>query len=149
MVRCSKFNVSSDASSRTCDGIVFDSALEMRYYRDVIIPGVESGAVAHWERQKKYILQDKFTHGGKTILPIDYKADFFIVFNNGRELVVDIKGCPDNTAKLKRKLFWHRYPNTEYVWVTYVKKFGGWVEYDKCKQLRKQAKKIKTSLELK
>lgn len=146
MVRRSKFNVSSDASSRTCDGIVFDSALEMRYYRDVIIPGVESGEIVHWERQKKYILQEKFKHGGKTILPIDYKADFFVIFKNGKELVIDIKGCPDNTAKLKRKLFWYKYPDTDYVWITYVKKFGGWVDYDQCKQLRKQAKKIEASL---
>lgn len=143
MTMRSKFNVSGDLSNRTCDGIVFDSALEMQYYRDVVLPGVQRGEILRWERQKKYILQDKFKHGDKTVLPIDYKADFFIVYSNGRERVIDIKGCPDATAKLKRKMFWYRYPNVDYVWIGHSKPDGGWVTYETIQEGRRLRKKMK------
>lgn len=138
-----KFNVDKDVIKRTCDDIVFDSVLEMKYYRDVLLPLVESGDVVEYELQKPYELQPKFVHDGKTVRAITYVADFFMVFKDGSELVVDTKGCPDSVAVLKRKLFWYHYPTVDYRWVTYVKKFGGWIEYDECKKLRREAKKAK------
>ena len=63
----SKFNVDKDKEKRTYDNIVFDSQLEMKYYRDVLCPAVESGEVTHFELQKKYELQPKYTHNGKTV----------------------------------------------------------------------------------
>lgn len=48
----SKFNVDKDKEKRTYDNIVFDSQLEMKYYRDVLCPAVESGEVTHFELQK-------------------------------------------------------------------------------------------------
>lgn len=53
----SKFNVSANKSDRTFDGIVFDSAMEMRYYSDVVCPAMECGSIKNFELQKKYILQ--------------------------------------------------------------------------------------------
>lgn len=47
----SKFNVDKDKSKRTHNGIVFDSVLEMKYYRDVLCPAVESGDVVSYELQ--------------------------------------------------------------------------------------------------
>ena len=44
-----KFNVDKDVDGRTLDGVVFDSALELRYYRDVLLPLVESGDVVEYE----------------------------------------------------------------------------------------------------
>ena len=58
-MRESKFNVNKDTLKRTYDGIVFDSVLEMKYYRDVLCPLVESGDVVHHELQKPYELQPK------------------------------------------------------------------------------------------
>lgn len=55
-----KFNVGKNTYDRTYNGIVFDSAVEMKYYRDVILPAVERGEIAHYEMQKKYILQPAF-----------------------------------------------------------------------------------------
>ena len=55
-----KFNVTKDINKRTYDGIIFDSVLEMRYYRDVLCPLVKSGDVVHYELQKPYELQPKF-----------------------------------------------------------------------------------------
>lgn len=137
----SKFNVDGDTAKRTYDGIVFDSLLEMKYYRDVVLPGVESGEIVNYELQKKYILQDGFTRNGKRVLPITYIADFYIEYSDGHAVVIDIKGCPDTTAKIKRKLFWNRYPDIDYEWISYVKKFGGWGSYDEFVKLRKDAKK--------
>lgn len=142
-----KFNVDKDREKRTCDGIVFDSVLEMKYYRDVVIPKKESGEITHYELQKKYILQDGFEKDGKKILPITYVADFYIEYDDGHIEVIDIKGCPDATAKIKRKLFWHRYPELDYLWISYVKKFGGWGNYDDFNRLRKEAKRKKKERE--
>lgn len=136
-----KFNVDKDKEKRTCNDIVFDSVLEMKYYRDVVLPKVESGEIKYFELQKKYILQEGFEHNGKRVLPIIYIADFYVEYSNGKSVVIDIKGCPDTTAKIKRKLFWYRYPDIDYQWITYVKKFGGWGNYDEYNKLRKQIKR--------
>ena len=60
---------------------------------------------------------------------------------SGEIVVIDVKGCPDIVATIKRKMFWYRYPLIEYNWVTYVKKYGGWLDYDKVKRLRKEEKR--------
>lgn len=135
-----KFNVDKNAEKRSCDGIVFDSSLEMKYYRDVLRPLVESGLVKNYELQKKYILQEGFKRNGKAVLPITYIADFYIEYADGHSEVIDIKGCPDNVAKIKRKLFWYCYPDVDYKWIAFVKKFGGWGLYDEFERLRKQEK---------
>lgn len=96
----SKFNVDKDKEKRTYNNIVFDSQLEMKYYRDVLCPAVESGEVTYFELQKKYELQPKYTHNGKTVLPIIYVADFYMEYADGHIEVVDTKGCPDSVAKL-------------------------------------------------
>lgn len=137
----SKFNVSKDKSNRTYNNIVFDSALEMKYYRDIVCPLAEQGEITYYELQKKYELQPKFKYQGKTVQPINYIADFFVVYKDGREEVIDTKGCPDSVALLKRKLFWHCYPDINYKWITWVKKFGGWIEYEEYKRLKRNEKR--------
>ena len=147
MRNITKYNVSPGEKDRTFDGIVFDSAMEMKYYRDIIIPGKDSGIITTCERQKRYILQPSFMHNGKKIQPIEYKADFYLRYSDGKELVVDIKGCPDSVALLKRKMFWHVFPDIEYVWIGYSKADGGWVTYETIKNGRKERKKIKNKKE--
>lgn len=136
----SKFNVSSDVDDRTYDGIVFDSKMEMRYFRDVLRPGVESGTIVNYERQRPYVLQEGFRRDGKNVKAITYVADFYIKYADGREEVIDIKGYPDSVALLKRKLFWHAYPDVDYKWLSYVQKYGGWIEFEELKRLRRQNK---------
>ena len=99
----------------------------MKYYRDVLCPLVKSGDVSKYELQKTYELQPKFIHDNKTVQSIKYVADFFIVYKNGHEEVVDTKGGPDSVAFLKRKLFWYHYPTVDYKWITWVKIFGVWI----------------------
>lgn len=139
-----KFNVSKNDDERTYDGIVFDSVLEMRYYRDVLIPMVSDGTVIYYELQKTYELQPKFAHKGRNVQPIKYVADFFIEYSDGHTEVIDTKGYPDSVALLKRKMFWYHYPEVTYKWMTYVKKFGGWIEYENYKKLKKEEKLSKT-----
>lgn len=138
-----KYNVDRDAEKRTCNGIVFDSEVEMRFYRDVVLPQVESGELKEYELQKRYELQPKFRHNGRVVQPIWYVADFYLRYADGHEEVVDIKGFPDSVAKLKRKLFWYIYPDLEYKWLSYVKKYGGWIEYDDKSRMQREEKKNK------
>lgn len=137
----SKFNVDKDKAKRTYNGIVFDSVLEMKYYRDVICPKVESGDIIDVKLQVKYELQPKFIHDGKSVQAINYVADFVITYSNGIVEVIDTKGCPDSVAILKRKLFWYHYPTVDYKWITWVKKFGGWIDYEEYKRLKREEKK--------
>ena len=142
-----KFNVDKNADQRTLDGIVFDSALELRYYRDVLLPLVESGEVVEYELQKPYELQPKFVHDGRTVQAIKYVADFYVKYSDGREEVIDIKGFADATALLKRKLFWYTFPELNYYWLCYSAVDSGWITYEDLKKARaarkreKQAKK--------
>lgn len=139
----SKYNVSKDTEKRTYDGIVFDSVVEMKYYRDVLCPKVSSGDVVSFELQKTYELQPKFVHNGKTIQSIKYVADFFIVYKDGHEEVIDTKGYPDSLAKMKKKMFIYKYPDIDYTWMCYVKKFGGWITYDEYQTFQREEKKNK------
>lgn len=139
----SKYNVGRDLSKRTYDGIVFASIMEMKYYRDVILPESESGHIVHYELQKPYELQPKFTHDGKSVRPIVYVADFYVEYADGAVEVIDTKGAADSAAKMKRKMMWYQYPDLPYRWITYVKKWGGWVDYEFVAQKRREAKRIK------
>lgn len=137
-----KFNVSKDVSKRTYEEITFDSEMEMKYYRDVILPQLRSGEIKCCELQKEYILQPKFQHGDKIVQPITYVADFYIEFEDGSIQVIDTKGCPDSVAKIKRKMFWHVYPDINYRWVCYSKIDGdennnGWCDYEYVQKQRK------------
>lgn len=143
----SKFNVDKDKAKRTCNGIVFDSELEMKYYRDVVLPGVESGRIKDYELQKPYELQPKFVHDDKTVQPIKYVADFYIEYADGSSEVIDTKGIPDSTAIIKRKMFWRVFPDVKYIWITWSKIDGGWCDYEYVKQQRNLRKKNKRNKE--
>lgn len=137
----SKYNVDSDIEKRKCDGIVFDSVVEMKYYRDVILPEWGSGNILAFELQKPYVLQPEFIHDGKNVKEITYIADFYIEYADGKIEVIDIKGMPDSVAKIKRKMFWYTYPNVDYKWICYSKIDGGWCEYDYVLKRRKERKR--------
>lgn len=42
---------------------------------------------------------------------ITYVADFRIIWANGEEEIIDIKGMETQVFKLKKKMFKHRYPH--------------------------------------
>ena len=128
-----------DRKSR--EQVVFDSKLEKRFYTEVICAGLDSGVIADYELQKRYILQPSYKHDGKTVRAIDYVADFWIKFSDGAEKVVDTKGgLIDSVAKLKRKIFWKVYPDVDYQWMTWTKATG-WVDWDEYESIKRKRKK--------
>lgn len=141
-----KYKVNKDTSKRTCNGIVFDSELEMRYYRDVVLEGVKNGTIAEYEMQKVYILQPKFQHEGKSILPIKYVCDFWVKYSDGHEEVIDTKGFADQKAPIKRKMFWYTFPDLTLRWIAYSKMDGGWIDYEELKKKRAERRKKKKQL---
>ena len=144
----SKYNVDlKNKSTRTFDGIVFDSAGEMKMYRDWLLPKLLSGEVIDIQRQKSYVLQRAFEHNGKKQLPITYVADFVVTYANGETVVYDFKGMPDAVAKLKRKMFWNLYPELELQWIAYSKIDGGYVPYEVVQEGRKERRKAKKNKE--
>ena len=121
----------------------------MLFVKEFIEPKLESGEIKSYERQIEYVLQDKFKYKGKNILPIKYRSDFNVIWSDGTLQVFDVKGNPDNMSLLKRKMMWFKYPETNLTFICRNLKYGGWVEYDTLKKLRKEAKKINRSKEKK
>lgn len=145
--RDSKYNVSKRTDNRMCDGIVFDYALEMRFYRDAVLPGILSGEITYCERQKEYLLQEGFEHQDKKYLPIKYVADFVLTYKDGHEDVIDVKGMPDHVAPMKRKLLLYKYPHINFYWVAYSKIDGGWKTYEYIQSQRRKRRKEKQKKE--
>ena len=54
-----------------------------------------------------------------------------------------MKGSPDQMSLLKRKLVWAKYPEINLTFICRNLKYGGWIEYDTLKKLRKEDKKKK------
>ena len=92
---------------RTFNGILFDSEMEMKYYRDVLCPKMESGEVADVELQKVYQLQPKYVYHGKTIREITYVADFYVTYSDGTFEVIEIKGMLDDGVCLNPAFTWN------------------------------------------
>ena len=143
LVHRTKYNVNKDVISRTYKNVTYDSVMEMRFFIEVIEPMMKAGQILFYDRQVKFELQEKFRHNQQNVLAITYVADYYIEYANGHREVIDIKGMPDDVAKLKRKLFWYKYPDIEYKWITYNKSHGGWVNYDELQKVRRAEKRAK------
>lgn len=146
----SKYNVDlSDKGKkkRTYNGVVFDSETEMKFLIEWIEPKIETGEIVSYKIQIPYILQEGFVNfEGKKILPIKYIADYVITFADGREIVVDVKGLPDASAKLKKKMFEHKFKDVPFYWYCRSIKYSNgdnWITYDELEKKRKTDKKKK------
>lgn len=90
------------------DGIKFDSEMESHYY--IYLKQLkEIGEVVDFVLQPTYLLQEGFNLNGKRIRPITYKADFKVIYKDGREEVIDVKGKLTEEFKIKRKMLLYRY----------------------------------------
>lgn len=127
------------------DGIIFDSKTEGEYY--LLLKYLKKeGLIKDFILQPVYLLQQPFRKYGKRFLAIKYVADFLIIENDGTETVVDIKGLPTETAKMKRKMFDYIYPEKTLKWIVKNKKYGdeyGWIDIDELAKIRKEIKKKK------
>lgn len=94
------------------DGHKFDSKVEYRYYLK-LKRMQDRGEVLSFELQKPFVVIDGFVKNDKKYPPNIYKADFFVTYANGEQVVIDVKGQDKVTAEfaMKFKLFHARYPN--------------------------------------
>lgn len=125
------------------DGITFDSKTEAEYYE----------YLKSLERDKKiyrlrchpvYELQKPIERHGKKYKAIKYIADFGYWDDEAQmNVVVDVKGFAMEDARLKRKLFAYKYPDSKLVWVAKSNKYSktGWIDYDELQRLRRKARK--------
>lgn len=145
----SKFHVDLSEKGklkRTYKGIQYDSELELKFFKEVVEVGLENGTIKNCERQVKYELQPKCKYKGENILAIKYVADYVLIYADDSEIVWDVKGQADATAKIKKKMFHFRYPDIDYRWIGYSAKDGGWLEYsiiEKARAKRNKEKKEK------
>ena len=90
------------------DGIKFDSEMESHYY--IYLKQLkEIGEVVDFVLQPTYLLQEGFNLNGKRIRAITYKADFKVIYKDGHEEVIDVKGKLTKEFKIKRKMLLYRY----------------------------------------
>lgn len=129
------------AKKAEVDGYVFDSLIEAKYYEQ--LKWLKSNKqIKGFKIQPKYLLQEAFKKNGKHFRKIEYIADFEVKHLDGSIEVVDVKGMETEAFKIKRKLFERLYLYKLSL-VTFSKKWGGWIELDELKKLRRKAKKVK------
>lgn len=94
------------------DGITFDSQKESRFYEKLKMLK-ESGVIKDFELQPEFVLlepgQDQVTGRG-----IKYRADFKIIYTDGKEEIIDVKGYKTSVYKLKKKLLLARHPDINF-----------------------------------
>jgi len=132
----------------TINGITLDSKDEARYYEFLL--NQQNQGLLRFSCHPKYELIPKFTDAfGVKHRATTYTPDFYILYCDGSELLVDIKGFGTQQGDLRRKLFLHKYPNLPLVWLSRNLKHGdkdGWIEYDELKKIQKQNKKEKKTI---
>lgn len=122
------------------DGHIFDSKIEAKYYEQLKWLQAHK-EIKSYKLQPRYLLLESFKKNGRTHRKMEYIADFEIKHLDGSIEVIDVKGMETEAFKIKRKLFENRY-DYKLSLVTFSKKWGGWIELDELKKLRKKAKKV-------
>lgn len=121
-------------------GITFDSKVECEYYQHLEskMNGFNYDRI---EIQPRYELVPKFGNQRKA----EYIADFALYLNDELIEVIDVKGRPTETAKLKAKIFRYLYRDVKLTWICKAPKYTGldWIEYDELVKARRQRKKEK------
>ena len=98
------------------DGITFDSQMESDFYKILR----DSKEVVCFELQPRYLLQEAFLKGGKTVRKIEYVADFKVLYRDNKIEVIDVKGQITDVFKLKKKMFDNRYRDLELILIRKV-----------------------------
>jgi Protein of unknown function (DUF1064) len=122
--------------------ITFDSQAEAAYYKHLQLR-LKAGDIQAFELQPRYLLQEAFKHQGKSIQKMEYIADFLITHKDGGKEVIDVKGMETEAFRIKKKLFYKRYPDLKLSLMTYKHELGGWIELDELKKLERKAKRKK------
>lgn len=100
----SKYN----AKKVVIDDIKFDSKAEAAYYQQLKLLKM-TGEVVSFNLQPEFVLQESFRKNGKLYRAIKYKADFLVLYKDGHEELIDVKGMLTKEFRIKQKLFEMRY----------------------------------------
>ena len=100
------------ARPTTIDGHRFPSQLEAKRYMQLKLLK-QAGKIKDFSLQPSFPLVDAFKRNGKVVRAITYVADFRVEHLSGKIVIEDCKGYETPVFKLKKKLFWIRYPDTE------------------------------------
>jgi hypothetical protein len=128
-------------AKRTFEGREFASNMELKFYKDYLIPLREEGVIKNIIVQPSYILQDGFTKDGRRVLPIKYISDYEVEYSDGKVVTYDVKGLPTSEARLKKKMFDYRFPDRILVWIALSVQDGGWIEYGELSKIRAKRKR--------
>jgi len=96
--------------SESGDGHKFDSKREHKYYEE-LLQLKNAGIVKEIILQPEFELQESYVKDGKKVKEIKYIADFKVIYSDGTEEIIDVKGFKNEIYKLKKKLFHYKYPN--------------------------------------
>lgn len=128
------------------NAILFDSKLEGEYYRDELLPRLETAEIFVDIQPQFEILSGSVDERYK-FQPVHYTPDFLIIHPDGTQEAIDVKGMPPTQDfVLRRKMFHHRYPLIRLTVLKYVKKYGGWLtleQYAKAKRANRKMEKAK------
>lgn len=122
------------------DNIIFDSKHESQYYL-MLKQQKANGDIKDFTLQPKYELIPKFEKEDKKYRAMTYTPDFLVTYNDNSQAAIDVKGFSTQQGEIRKKLFNFLYRDVKLVWVSYVKKYGGFIEVDELKKIRKENKK--------
>lgn len=94
------------------DGFTFDSKAEAQYYI-ALRWQAENGDISNLQVHPRYELLHSFTHKDKKIAGVYYEADFSYT-QDGRLVVVDVKGFKTDVYRLKLKFLLSLYPDIDF-----------------------------------
>ena len=95
----------------TVDGYVFDSALEAKRHRQLVLLE-RAGEIKDLRLQVPFELQEAFRKNGQYYRSIRYVADFVYYDNRLKQTIVeDTKGMKTEVFKMKQKMFELKYPD--------------------------------------
>lgn len=122
----SKYNVDNSPIGklkRTYQGILFDSQLECRFYKEYLLTKLKKGMIKSIRRQVRYELLPSFiyVYDGKKQRAIEYISDFDILYSDNSFMVIDVKGMVKPIDRLKAKLFRYKYPDINFKFAEYTK----------------------------
>ena len=121
--------------------IKFHSQMELDFYLH-LLKLKEEGVVKEIILQPKFELQPAYVKNGRKVRRIDYVGDFHVIYADGKEEVIDVKGQELPLFLLKKKILEYKYP-FELKTVTMSKIDGGFIELSELKKARKERKKLK------
>lgn len=125
------------------NGIKFDSKMEGDYYLE-LLRLQKQGKVVSIELQPKFELIPSFEKDGKKYRAMNYIADFKVTYDDGRVVIIDVKGMTTTDFLIKEKLYNYKY-DLPLLLIKESAIDGGWITLDAYKKAVKERKKNKAN----